>query len=63
MKFLVSGVKKWVTSYSSWQYHCDKCGRTFRPPEYPQTASLYGDGLVTWDNLSKRGSRPEYVEG
>ncbi len=48
MKFLVSGVKKWVIIYSSRQYHCDKCESTFRPPEYPQTASLYGEGLVTW---------------
>jgi predicted RecB family nuclease len=48
MKFLDSGVKKWVTAYSSWLYHCDKCGNTFSPPGYPQTATLYGDGLVSW---------------
>src|SRR4029077_981776 len=34
--------------YSSRQYHCDKCGVTFIPPEYPQSASRYGDDLVTW---------------
>ena len=49
MKFLLGGgVKKWVTAYSSRQYHCDKCGVTFIPPEYPQSASRYGDDLVTW---------------
>jgi predicted RecB family nuclease len=49
MKFLASGgVKKWVTAYSSQQYHCHKCGNTFRPPEYPQTANLYGTSLVNW---------------
>jgi len=48
MKFLDSGVKKWVTAYSSWLYHCDKCGNTFSPPGYPQTATRYGDGLVNW---------------
>ena len=48
MKFLDSGVKKWVTTHSSWLYHCDKCGNTFSPPGYPQTATLYGDGLVNW---------------
>jgi DNA-directed RNA polymerase subunit RPC12/RpoP len=48
MKFLESGVKKWVTAYSSCRYHCDKCGKTFSPPGYPQAASLYGEGLVNW---------------
>jgi hypothetical protein len=48
VKFLGSGVKKWVTAYSSWRYHCDKCGNTFVPPGYPQTSTLYGDGLVNW---------------
>jgi len=49
MKFLLSGgVKRWVIAYSSRQYHCDKCGMTFIPQEYPQSAGRYGDGLVTW---------------
>jgi hypothetical protein len=48
MKFLVSGVKKWVTAYSCRQYHCEKCGSTFTPPEYPNRTSVYGDGLITW---------------
>jgi hypothetical protein len=49
MKFLVSGgVKKWVTEYSSLQYHCDRCGTKFRPSEYPQRTSVYGDGLMSW---------------
>src|SRR5260370_3156405 len=48
MKFLDSGVKKWVTAYSSWLYHCDKCGNTFSPPGYPEKARRYGDGLVNW---------------
>jgi len=48
MKFLSDGVKKWVTAYSSRQYRCDKCTNTFNPPGYPQTASMYGDGLVNW---------------
>jgi len=48
MKFLVSGVKKWVTAYSCRQYYCEKCGSTFRPPEYPNRTSVYGDGLIAW---------------
>jgi len=48
MKFFGGGVKKWVTVYSSWRYRCHKCGKTFRPPEYPQTANQYGDGLANW---------------
>jgi predicted RecB family nuclease len=48
MKFFGGGVKKWVTIYSSWTYRCDKCGSTFKPPEYPQTANQYGDGLANW---------------
>ena len=48
IKFLVSGVKKWVTAYSCWQYHCDKCGSTFTPAEYPNRTSVYGDGLIAW---------------
>jgi hypothetical protein len=48
MKFFAGGVKKWVTVYSSRQYHCHKCGKTFRPLEYPQTTKLYGDGLANW---------------
>ena len=48
MKFFGGGVKKWVTIYSSWRYHCHKCGSTFNPPEYPQTANRYGDGLANW---------------
>jgi predicted RecB family nuclease len=48
MKFSGGGVRKWVTAYSGCQYHCDKCGKTFSPPAYPHTASLYGDDLVNW---------------
>jgi predicted RecB family nuclease len=48
MKFFGGGVKKWVTVYSSWRYRCRKCGNTFNPPEYPQTANRYGDGLANW---------------
>ena len=49
VKFLLNGgVKKWVTAYSSRQYHCDKCGTEFRPSEYPQRTSVYGDGLIAW---------------
>jgi len=48
MKFFGGGVKKWVTVYSSWRYRCHKCGNTFNPPEYPQTANRYGDGLANW---------------
>ncbi len=48
MKFFGGGVKKWVTVYSSWRYHCHKCGKTFRPPEFPQTKNLYGNGLANW---------------
>jgi predicted RecB family nuclease len=48
MKFFGGGVKKWVTVYSSWMYRCYKCGKTFKPPEYPQTANQYGDGLANW---------------
>ena len=48
MKFFGGGVKKWVTVYSSWRYRCHKCGKTFKPPEYPQTANQYGDGLANW---------------
>jgi len=48
MKFFVGGVKKWVTVYSSWRYRCHKCGNNFIPPEYPQAANRYGDGLANW---------------
>jgi DNA-directed RNA polymerase subunit RPC12/RpoP len=48
MKFFGGGVKKWVTVYSSWRYRCQRCGNTFNPPEYPQTANRYGDGLANW---------------
>jgi DNA-directed RNA polymerase subunit RPC12/RpoP len=46
MKFFGGGIKKWVTVYSSRKYRCDKCGKTFMPPEYPQTRNQYGDGLA-----------------
>jgi hypothetical protein len=48
MKFFGGGVKKWVTVYSSWMYRCCKCGKTFTPPEYPETDNRYGDGLANW---------------
>ena len=48
MKFFGGGVKKWVTVYSSWTYRCCKCGKTFTPPEYPETENRYGDGLANW---------------
>jgi predicted RecB family nuclease len=48
MKFFGGGVKKWVTVYSSWRYRCHKCGKTFRPPEYPETRYQYGDVLANW---------------
>ena len=48
MEFFWGGVKKWVTAYSSWQYRCDKCGKTFKPPEFPQNVNQYGDGLANW---------------
>ena len=37
-----------VTAFSSWKYCCDKCGKTFNPPEFPQTAYQYGHGLANW---------------
>jgi len=48
MKFFGGGVKRWVTVYSSWMYRCYKCGKTFKPPEYPQTTNQYGYGLANW---------------
>jgi hypothetical protein len=48
MKFFRGGVKKWVTAYRACQYRCDKCGKRFRPPGYPQTKNVYGDGLANW---------------
>jgi DNA-directed RNA polymerase subunit RPC12/RpoP len=48
MKFFGGGVKRWVTVYSSWRYRCHKCGKTFKSPEYPQTANHYGEGLANW---------------
>jgi len=48
VKFFGGGVKKWVTKYSSWRYHCHRCGKTFNPPGYPQTKSPYSADLANW---------------
>jgi predicted RecB family nuclease len=49
MKFLRSGgLKRWVVTYSSRRYRCEKCGATYVPAQYPQSPSRYGNGLVSW---------------
>jgi predicted RecB family nuclease len=49
LKFFRSGVKKWITDYSSWNYKCTKCGTLFVPEGVPPgRATKYGQGLATW---------------
>jgi predicted RecB family nuclease len=48
LKFFRDGVKRWVTKYQSWNYHCEKCDNIFIHAEFPQVTTKYGRGLISW---------------
>jgi predicted RecB family nuclease len=48
LKYFRDGVKRWVTKFKSWNYRCGKCDSIFTHPEFPQVATKYGRGLISW---------------
>ena len=48
LRYFRDGVKRWVAKYVSWRYSCTRCGAIFTHPDFPQVATKYGRGLVSW---------------
>jgi hypothetical protein len=48
LRYFRHGVKRWVISFRSWDYRCEKCRNTFNHPEFPQVTTKYGRGLISW---------------
>ena len=48
LRYFRDGVKRWITKYVSWRYSCTKCRDIFTHPDFPQVATKYGRGLVSW---------------
>ncbi|MFC1635488.1 IS66 family transposase, partial [Planctomycetota bacterium] len=50
LKFFKSGtgIKRWVTEYSSWRYRCKECQKCFVSEEWPVSRTIYGNGLISW---------------
>ena len=48
LRFTKTGVKRWVTKYSSRGYRCLACGKTFLPEGWPKYRGYYGEALAIW---------------
>jgi hypothetical protein len=48
LKFSSSGVRRWVTQYSSLRYRCGTCMNTFLPNEYLSVGARIGNDLASW---------------
>jgi predicted RecB family nuclease len=48
LKFSSSGVRSWVTQYSSLRYRCENCRNTFLPDEYLSVGARIGNDLASW---------------
>jgi Transposase IS66 family len=48
LRFSSSGVRSWVTQYSSLRYRCENCRNTFLPDEYLSVGARIGNDLASW---------------
>jgi Transposase IS66 family/RNase_H superfamily len=48
LKFTSSGVKRWISRYSSLRYQCEGCKKTFFPDSYYTARHRWGDNLSSW---------------
>jgi hypothetical protein len=48
LRFSESGVKRWVTEFTTQRWTCRKRHTTFLSPEYPKGGSHLGHGLASW---------------
>ena len=48
LKFLRSGIKRWVIKYNCIFKYCVNCGKTISPIKYKNIRGKYGYGLISW---------------
>ncbi|MFI5387554.1 MAG: IS66 family transposase, partial [Fimbriimonadales bacterium] len=48
LKFTPSGVKRWISRYSSVRYQCGDCNKTFFPDGYYTARHRWGNNLSSW---------------
>ncbi|MCH7686829.1 MAG: ribonuclease H-like domain-containing protein, partial [Planctomycetes bacterium] len=48
LRYSDRSVKRWITEYTSFRWHCRKCGASFYSPEYPTKKTKHGHGVASW---------------
>ena len=48
LKFTKMGIRKFLVRYLSWRYKCLNCGAVFTAPDWPDSRTIYGHGLLSW---------------
>jgi predicted RecB family nuclease len=48
LRFSSSGVRRWVTQYSTQRYRCGTCKNTFLADEYRSVKNRIGNNLASW---------------
>ena len=48
LKFSPSGIKRWVTKYTTYRYYCDQCDEDFILEDYVKLRKNFGHQLKTW---------------
>jgi len=48
LKFMRSGIKRWITRYDFNRYQCLRCGRRFQPEETCWGKRRYGSGIAAY---------------
>ena len=66
LRFTASGVKRWVTRYSSLRYCCSTCGKSLLSDAYRAAGSRLGNNLSSWvmyQNIALRQGYDDIDDG
>ena len=65
LRFSQSGVKRWITEYTTNRWKCQRCGASFYSSEYPTKKRRYGHGVASWavhQHVANRQSHQTLVD-
>ena len=48
LKFSKTGVKRWITEFTTQRWMCRSCKRSFYSPEYPSSGPQFGHEIGSW---------------
>ena len=48
LKFMRSGIKRWIIRYRFSRFRCTACGTNFTPPDRPWSGRRYGPGILAF---------------